>query len=88
MVKSRIFSALGLVLVIVIICISFSYRFEWWAFIDVFCFFMAAFLHLLATMQPPALRPAAHRIDFIAMILAFAGIIAFLSEAIAYYFLY
>lgn len=86
--KSKILSAFGLVMVIVIICITFAYRLEWWAFIDVFCFFMAAFLHLLATLQPLALRSAAHRIDFIAMIMMIAGILSFIGEAIAFYCIY
>ena len=81
---SKALSALALLLIIIILCVTFSYRGAWWGFIDIFCFFMAAFLHLLATMQPAALRRSAHRIDFVAMIFAGLGILAFIGEAIAF----
>ena len=83
--KSKAIAAFALVIVIVILCISFAYRAEWWAFIDVFCIFMATFLHLLASMQPSALKATANSIDFIAMIFLICGFIAFIGEAIGFF---
>lgn len=83
--KSKAISAVALLGAIVILCVTFAYRIEWWAFIDIFCFFVASFLHLLATFQPPALRAAAHKIDLIAMTLVLVGVAAFIGEGIAFY---
>ena len=85
MKKSKVLAALVFILIIAFICVTFSIRQVWWQYIDVFCLFMAAFLHLLALAQPPALVTAARRIDFIATVFAIVGIIAFIGEAIAFY---
>lgn len=87
--KSKALLALGLVAAVtVMICCTFSYRFEWWAFIDAFCLFMASFMHLLATLQPPALSVAARKIDLIAKAFAAVGVIALIGEVIAYLCIY
>lgn len=47
-IKSKTFAWLAFALVIVVLVITFPMRAEWWAFIDIFFAFMAAFINVMA----------------------------------------
>ena len=85
MKKSKALAGVILIIVIAFICITYSYREAWWSFIDLFCFFMASFLHLLALMQPAPLAIAARRIDRLAAYFGILGVLALIGEFIAYF---
>lgn len=75
----------ALLLVILFICCTFIFRVgHWWAYTDAFCLFMGAFMHLLATLQPPALALAARRINRFALWFVIAGIVALIVEIVVY----
>lgn len=74
-----------LLLVIVAICCTFPHRMVWWAFIDVFCFFMGTFIHLMSTLQPLALQSISRKLDLVAMIFCLLGIVALIGEGIAFW---
>lgn len=46
--ENKIFAWLGFAAVIVLLVCTFPLRHEWWAFTDIFFFFMAAFCNLCA----------------------------------------
>lgn len=84
--KSKTLAALAVVLIIILICVTYPLRLQWWAFTDVFCFFMSAFIHLLATLQPPALAAASRKLDMVALVFAVLGVAALIVEGAVYFF--
>lgn len=82
--KSKTFVALALLAVVLLIGFTFKLRTEWWCFIDVFCFFMAAFIQLMALTLGAKIPAAGKKFSTIAMIMFIAGIIALIGEAIAW----
>ncbi|MCM1318974.1 MAG: hypothetical protein NC217_01165 [Muribaculaceae bacterium] len=86
--KSKTFVALALLAVILIIAFTFKLRTEWWCFIDVFCFFMAAFIQLMALTLGAKIPSAGRKFSLIALIMFIAGIIAFIGEGIAWYMIF
>lgn len=86
MLKSKMLSILAIIAAIALIGLTFPYRTAWWAFIDVFCFFMATFLHFMAVLQPSALAAAGRRIDFCAFIFLIVGVLSLIVEALIFSF--
>ncbi len=86
MLKSKLLAVLAVIAVIAMIVLTFSYRSAWWTFIDLFCFFMAVFLHLMAVLQPTALHSVGRRIDLIAFLFFVGGVISLIVEALVFSF--
>lgn len=86
--KSKLFISLILLAVILLICFTFKLRQEWWCFIDVFCFFMAAFTQLMALTLGAKIPNAGKKFSAIAFIFFIAGILSFIGEAIAWYLIF
>ncbi|MCM1320473.1 MAG: hypothetical protein NC217_08885 [Muribaculaceae bacterium] len=82
--NSRLFTGVALVLIIAVICATFTLRTVWWSYIDIFCFFMAAFCQLMAlTVCAKLPRPGA-TLSLIALAFCIAGVVALIGEAIAW----
>lgn len=88
MFKSKVLMCVVLVAVILIICTTFSMRGTWWSFIDVFCFFMAAFMQLMALTLGAKIPTAGKQFSVLALVFALVGVVALIGEAIAWYFLF
>lgn len=87
MLKSKLIVSILLIIIIVCLSLTFTFRSEWWCFIDIFFFFMAAFIQLMA-LTLGAKIPYAGRLFYkIASIFAILGIIALIGEAIAWYYI-
>lgn len=78
----------ALMAVILIICTTFPMRGSWWSFIDVFCFFMAAFMQLMALTLGIRIPTAGRQFSVIALVFALGGVVALTGEAIAWCFLF
>ena len=72
-----------LLIAIVLVC-TFQLRTYWWAFIDIFFFFIMAFSHAIACSFARINPGASRRLDTIALICGVAGIIALIVECIIY----
>lgn len=88
MFKSKVLMSVVLVAVIIVICTTFSMRGTWWSFIDVFCFFMAAFMQLMALTLGAKIPSAGKQFSVMALVFALGGVIALIGEAIAWYFIF
>lgn len=86
--KSKLLTGLALLMVTVCICLTFPYRSEWWNFIDVFCFFMACFLQLMALMLGKTLVSAGKKLSMCALVFCILGVIALIAEAVAWFFIF
>lgn len=84
MFKSKILVILELLLVVFYLCLTYGMRTEWWCFIDVFCFFMAAFSQLMALTLGEKIPPAGKKFKKIALILDIAGVVALIGEALVW----
>lgn len=82
--KSKTAAWLAFILVTLMLAVTFRLRGPWWTFIDIFFFFMMAFVHLMATTFATSKAPAAKKLDLMALIFAIAGIIAFIVEWIIF----
>lgn len=82
--KSKTFVALALLAVVLLIGFTFKLRTEWWCFIDVFCFFMAAFIQLMALTLGAKIPAAGKKFSTIAAVMFVAGVVALIGEAIAW----
>ncbi|MCM1005749.1 MAG: hypothetical protein NC402_05565 [Prevotella sp.] len=85
MFKSKLVVAIALVAVIFIIGFTFTQRVTWWSFIDVFCFFMAAFTQLMALTLGAKIPSAGKKFSVIALVFAIAGIVALIVETILWH---
>lgn len=79
---------MALLAVILLICFTYSLRGEWWCFIDIFCFFMAAFMQLMALTLGAKIPTAGRQFSSIAMVFAISGVVALIGEAIAWYMIF
>lgn len=86
--KSKLVMGIALLMAILCICLTYTYRTEWWSFIDIFCFFMAAFLQLMSLMFSKTLVLAAKKLSFCAGVFGILGIVALIGEAIAWYMIF
>lgn len=75
-----------LLIAIVLVC-TFSLRPAWWAFIDIFFFFMMAFCHAVACTAA-RMGNVAKQLDLVALVCGILGIVALLAEGIAYFCLF
>jgi hypothetical protein len=75
----------GVLLAVVIlgICLTFTMRQVWWCFIDIFFFFMAAFLQLMSLILAKASVKAAAKLQMIALVCLILAVLALVGEAIA-----
>ena len=75
----------GVLLAVVIlgICLTFTMRQVWWCFIDIFFFFMAAFLQLMSLILAKAGVKAAAKLQMIALVCLILAVLALVGEAIA-----
>ncbi len=75
----------GVLLAVVIlgICLTFTMRQVWWCFIDIFFFFMAAFLQLMSLIFAKASVKAAAKLQMIALVCLILAVLALVGEAIA-----
>lgn len=84
MYKSKLIVSLLLLAVVLCLCFTYKLRTEWWCFIDVFCFFMAAFTQLMAITLGVKIPAAGKKFTKIALIFAILGVVALIGEAIAW----
>lgn len=75
-----------LLIAIVLVC-TFSLRPAWWAFIDIFFFFMMAFCHAVACTAA-RMGNVAKQLDLVALVCGILGIVALLAEGMAYFCLF
>lgn len=68
-----------LLIAIVLVC-TFQLRTEWWAFIDIFFFFMMAFCHAVACTVARMGAAISRRLDTVALVCGILGVIAFIVE--------
>lgn len=85
MFKSKSVISIALIAVVLLICFTFAQRTVWWSFIDVFCFFMAAFMQLMALTLGAKIPSAGRSFSTIALVFAIAGVLAFIVESIVWY---
>lgn len=78
--RSKIFSWIALILIVALIIATYTLRTSWWAFFDVFFFFMMAFCHLLALNLYKMSPLASRKLDVAAFFFAIMGVIAFIVE--------
>lgn len=83
-VNSRLFVLLALIAIIIVICATFTLRTAWWYYIDIFCFFMAAFCRLIALTVCARLPHPGAQLTMIAIGFACVGVVALVCEAIAW----
>lgn len=74
---------MSILLLAIVLCLCFTYklRTDWWGFIDIFCFFMAAFTQFMAITLGAKIPAAGKKFSSIAVVFAIAGILAFIIEA-------
>lgn len=78
--KSRLTAWLAFALVIVLLVVTFRVRTVWWAFIDIFFAFMAAFVNLVAVNVRRLNPVVSARLNTAAFIFGILFIVAFLAE--------
>lgn len=86
--KSKLLMGIALLMIIICICLTYTHRSEWWCFIDIFCFFMSAFLQLMSLVLGKALVAAGKKLTFCAGAFGVLGVIALIGEAIAWYYIF
>lgn len=84
MLKSKTFICVLLILVVAVICFTYRLRTEWWCFIDVFFFFMAAFLQLMSLFIARTIPSAGRTLSRMAFFSAILAIIALIAETIVW----
>ena len=74
----------GVLLAVVIlgICLTFTMRQVWWCFIDIFFFFMAAFLQLMSLIWQSKCKGGSQT-SMIALVCLILAVLALVGEAIA-----
>ena len=82
--KSKIAALVAFFLVIIVIILTFGLRPAWWAFIDLFFAFMAAFCHLVALYLGRMNPYIGKRMEMFALIFAVLTVLSFVGEYIAY----
>ena len=83
--KSKVTAWAAFILVIIYLVCTFRMRMEWWAFIVVFCVFMAAFLNLSVSYLRTINRIIASKLNTWAIIFCILFVVAFVGEWIAMY---
>lgn len=81
--QSKIWAGVILALIVSGIGLTFSSRHSWWCFIDIFFFFMAAFMHLMSLVLAKTGASTTAKLRLIAIISCLLGILALIGEAIA-----
>ncbi len=84
--RSKLFAWLAFALVIVLLVTTFKMRVEWWAFIDVFFAFMAAFINLVSVTVSKINPKVSGMLNTWTFIFCILFIIAFIGEWIAFSF--
>lgn len=83
--KSKLFAWLSFALVIVLLVVTFKMRTVWWAFIDIFFAFMAAFVNLVAVTVSRINPKVSGMLNTWTLIFCILFIVAFIGEWIAFY---
>ncbi|MDE5653847.1 MAG: hypothetical protein K2G75_05200 [Muribaculaceae bacterium] len=82
-IRSKTFAWCAFLLVIVVLIATFSLRTAWWAFIDIFFIFMAAFVNLMAVTLKK-INPAVGRmLNKWTLVFCVLWLLAFIGEWIA-----
>lgn len=74
----------GVLLVVIILVSTFTFRPVWWAFIDIFFFFLAAFCHAVACTFSRMNPPASSRLDKLALVCGILAVVAMIVEYVLY----
>lgn len=82
--KGAAWGALILVIFILIATFSFRRAFDWWAFIDIFFAFMAAFAHAMSVTISKINQYVGRKLDLIALVLFALAVVAFIVEFILF----
>lgn len=81
--SSKPLALIILILVIIMLITRFSPVNAWWAYIDIFFFFMMAFDHLVALLLRSHNAISARQLDKVALVCGILGIVAFIGEWVA-----
>ena len=82
LLNSAIAAFVLLVIIIIAIIYSFKVRTEWWMFIDIFCAFMGAFMHLMALVLSKMVPTVRRAFDNLACVFGILFVISFVVEYI------
>lgn len=82
-IRSKTFAWAAFTLVIAVLAFTFTLRPAWWAFIDIFFAFMAAFINLMAVTLKRMSPIVSKMLDKWTLVFCFLWLIAFISEWIA-----
>lgn len=83
-IKSKTFAWLAFAVVVILLVATFSMRPAWWAFIDIFFAFMAAFVNLMAVTLQKVNAVVSRILYKWVFIFCILWVIAFIGEWIAY----
>lgn len=84
MLKSKTTAWLAFGLVILLLVLTFSMRTVWWAFIDVFFAFMAAFVNLVSVTVKKINPIVSNKLNTWTIVFGILFVIAFIGEWIAF----
>lgn len=82
--RSKLFAWLAFALVLTLMGTTFTLRTEWWAFIDIFFAFMAAFINLVAVTVKKINPVVSRMLNRWTAIFCVLFILAFIGEWIAF----
>lgn len=80
LLKSIPMSWVAMLLIAIVLVCTFQLRTEWWAFIDIFFFFMMAFCHAVACTVARMGVSISRRLDMVALMCGILGVVAFIVE--------
>lgn len=71
-------------LIVIMLVLTFSLRWAWWAFFDLFFFFMMVFCHLVAVYIQSYSRMASSKLEIAAFVCGILGILSLIGEYTAW----
>lgn len=86
--QSKTWVGVILALIVLGIGLTFSSRHSWWCFIDIFFFFMAAFMQLMSLVLAKTGAATTAKLQLIAIVCGILGIVALIGEAIALFVIF
>ena len=83
--RSKLTAWIAFAVVIVLLVVTFQIRTVWWAFIDIFFAFMAAFVNLVSVTVEKINPIVSRKLNFWTLVFCILFILAFIGEWIAFY---